>query len=273
MNAVFTKELIFDRIKDSGYPFWSLGLRQGFKNVANVMQYWGNDFEEPDTPETQLQKSIKRLDNIVLSFPSDSVFVIEILNSKNANGSGRLGPFEFSDGTPSQPEKTQTLQGIPDGFVPQSMLKGIEESLQKQFDARFEQLKTETERKQREAEFHRRELELEERERNLKELEKGYKSDVAKTADVLLAAGKAIVKYLIPGLNENAAAAPALHGVENDDAPQDEKSKVIDDFAEYLYKNYDKEAISKLMSNLKNLHNANTHVEKQDSNAGNNTNA
>ena len=153
------------------------------------------------------------------------------------------------------------------------MLKGIEESLQKQFDARFEQLKTETERKQREAEFHRRELELEERERNLKELEKGYKSDVAKTADVLLAAGKAIVKYLIPGLNENATAAPALHGVENDDAPQDEKSKVIDDFAEYLYNNYDKEAISKLMSNLKNLHNANAHVEKQDSNAGNNTNA
>lgn len=273
MNAVFSKELIFERIKDSGYPFWSLGLCQGFKNTANVMQYYGNDFEEADTPETMLQKSIKRLDNVVSSFPPDSVFVIEILNGKNANGSGRLGPFQFS-AAPSVPQNNQqSLQGVPEGYLPQSMLKGIEENMQRQFDARFEQLKAETERRQREAEFHRREMELEEREKQLKELEKGYKSDVAKTADVLLAAGKAIVKYLIPGLQESAAAAPsALQGVDNEEQPQDAKSKVIDDFAEYLYNNYDEKAIAQLHHNLINIQkNANTNVEKKSTDDNNTT--
>lgn len=259
MNAqIFDKELIFERIRESGFPFWSLGLCQGFKNVANVQQYWGANFDENDTPETQIKKSIETLENVITPFPVDSVFVIEIMNSKNANGSGRLGPFQFSK-APSAPAQQTTLQGIPDGYVPQSMLKGIEESLQKQFDARFEQLKTETERRQREADFKRREAELDERERQLKELEKGYKSDVAKTADVLLAAGKAIVQYFIPGLQENAAAAPsALHGV-NEEQPQDAKSKAIDDLAEYLYNNYDEASINKLHTNLINVQKNATH--------------
>lgn len=261
MNAIFDKELIFERIRESGFPFWSLGLCQGFKNVANVQQYWGANFTEDDTPETQIKKSIETLDNVIAPFPADSVFVIEILNSKNANGSGRLGPFQFSK-TPSAPEKqTTSLQGIPDGYVPQSVLKGIEDNLQKQFDAKFEQFKVETERKQREADFRRREAELDEREKQLKELEKGYKSDVAKTADVLLAAGKAIVNYFIPGLQSGNAA--ALQGVDNTEQPQDAKSKAIDELAEYLYNNYDEAAINKLHTNLINVHaNATNNVQK-----------
>lgn len=267
MNATFTKELIFDRIKDSGYPFWSLLLSQGFKNTANVMQYWGSDFEETDSDDTKIEKSIKRLDNVISSFPPDSLFIIEIKNGKNATGSGILGPFQFYAVAPSAPtEKNNNLSGIPDGYVPQSMLKGIEENMQRQFDAKFEAFKAETERRRKEEEFQRRERELDERERELKDLEKGYKSDVAKATDVLLGAGKAIIKYLVPGLNDTAAEpSPALGGV--DDEPQDEKEQAVDNLAEYLYKNFDTQAINKLLTNLKNIkHNGNTTMEKENSN-------
>lgn len=272
MNATFTKELIFDRIKDSGYPFWSLVLSQGFKNTANVMQYWGSDFEDTDSDETKIEKSIKRLDNVVMSFPPESLFIIEIKNGKNATGSGVLGPFQFYAVAPSAQTETKTLSGIPDGYVPQSMLKGLEENLQRQFDARFEALKTESERREREKDFQRRERELEERERELKDLEKGYKSDVAKATDVLLGAGKAIIKYLVPGLNEQttAAAAPALGTV---DEPQDEKSKAVDDLAEYLYKNFDVQSINKLYSNLiKTKGNGTSNMEKQNNTTSAETN-
>ena len=272
MNATFTKELIFDRIKDSGYPFWSLLLSQGFKNTANVMQYWGNDFEDNDSDETKIEKSIKRLDNVISSFPADSLFIIEIKNGKNATGSGVLGPFQFYAVAPSAPtEQKQNLSGVPDGYLPQSMLKGIEENMQRQFDAKFEALKNEYDRKQREAEFERRVRELEERERDLRDLEKGYKSDVAKATDVLLGAGKAIIKYLVPGLNEQSTApSPALGEVS--DEPQDEKSKAVDDLAEYLYNNFDAQSINKLLSNLKNVKHNGTPMEKQNSTTAAETN-
>ena len=64
---LLTKEIIYDRIKDSGYPFWSLYLQQGFKNQSHIMTYTGNDFEDEDSDETKIQKSIARLDNIVAS--------------------------------------------------------------------------------------------------------------------------------------------------------------------------------------------------------------
>lgn len=253
-NAVFTKELIFERIKDSGYPFWSLGLSTGFKNVSNVMQYYGNDFEETDTDETKIQKSITKLDNVVSSFPADSIFIIEIKNGKNANGSGIIGPFQFT--ATKQESPRESLGGVPSGYVPESLLKGIEDKLKNQFETQLENFKLETERKEREREFERRAKELDEREERLKELEKGYNSDVAKSADVLLRAGKSILGYLFPDMNKELAATeqPSLHGVENS-APeqheQDEKSIVIDSLAEYLYNNYTPEAITKLHDNLK----------------------
>ena len=49
-QQIFTKEFIFERIKDSNAPLWSLGLVNGFKNVANVMQYNGIDFDEEELP-------------------------------------------------------------------------------------------------------------------------------------------------------------------------------------------------------------------------------
>ena len=253
-NAVFTKELIFERIKDSGYPFWSLGLQQGFKNVSNVMQYYGNDFEETDTDETKIQKSISKLDNIVSSFPPDSIFVIEIKNGKQANGSGIIGPFQFTAIKQESPQ--QQLNGIPAGYVPESLLKGIEEKLQSQFDTKLENFKLESERKARELEFERRAKELDEREERLKELEKGYNSDVAKSADVLLRAGKSILEYMFPDMPKaTATAQPSLHGVESSAQveEQDEKSKVIDNLAEYLYENFTPEAITKLHNNLKTI--------------------
>ena len=94
-QQIFTKDFIYERIKDSKFPFWSLGLVQGFKNTANVMQYYGSDFTDEDTDETKIEKSIATLANTISTFPAESVFVIELKNSKQANGSGIVLAFCF----------------------------------------------------------------------------------------------------------------------------------------------------------------------------------
>ena len=135
---ILQKELIFDRIKDSGYYFWTLFLQQGFKNTSHLMTYTGNDIEESDTHETNIEKSINRLKAIVDSFPPDAVFVIEIKNSKNANGSGIIGQLQFSNAQQAQiganaQQQTTMLNGIPESY-----LKGVEDRLQKEFQISFE---------------------------------------------------------------------------------------------------------------------------------------
>lgn len=255
--AIFTKELIFERIKDSGFPFWSLGLVESFRNTANVMQYYGNDFTENDTNETKIEKSLQRLDNIVSSFPASTVFVIEIKNSKQANSSGILGPFQFSNSAqPQQPQQLQQeykpLAGIPDGYIPKSMLDGLEERMQKDFENRIKAYEIESEAKRLKEQIERRERELEKKERELDELAKGYNSGVAKSADVLVEAGKKLLTMLIP-INTNSNTTE-LGNVSS--TIQDEKSKVIDDFAEYLYNNYTAEQIKQVHNNYIAYNNA-----------------
>lgn len=274
-TQIFNREFIFERIKDSGFPFWSLGLSQGFKNTVNVMQYYGADFEDEDTDDTKIEKSLTRLANTIATFPPESVFVIEIKNSKQANGSGVVGPFLFNndnDGEDDNSNQNPQLGQIPAGYIPESMLKGLEDKIKSEFETKLENYKLETERKQRESDFRRREDALVEREKEVKDLEKAYNSSVAKTADVFIEIGKKIALYFFPPTAETVSSQPPqpqLSGAVVTPPPVDEKTKAVDDLAEFVYKNMDKDSIIKLKENLINLKNANTLVENANPNAAN----
>ena len=268
-TQVFKKNFIFERIKDTGFPFWSLGLVSGFKNVANVMQYWGADFDDDDTKETQIEKSIERLETTLSSFPSDSQFQIDLKVSKQANGSGIVGPFLFVNNNDidekEQKQPQNQLGTIPPGYVPESTLKGIEDKLRSDFDLKFEKYRNEVERQKREDEFKRREESLNEREKELKELEKSYNSSVAKTADIFIEIGKKIATYFFPDQGDNNIANVPLSGasgVITQGEGENEKEKAVDNLAEFVYNNFSKEDIEKLLENFKSFKNE-SELEKQ----------
>ena len=264
-QQIFTKDFIYDRIKDSGFPCWSLSMQNGFRNFANVMSYYGIDWSDEDTDETKIEKSIARLDQTLSTFPPDTSFAIEIKSGRNATGSAILGPFYFSitedkaEPTEDAPKDAQQQQpqlgAIPPGYVPESMLKGLEESLTKTFDARIEALKAEQEQARKEQEYQNRLERLEEREKEVKDLEKSYKSDVAKGADVVVEIVKKIGMYFLMPKGSQPDMQQQL-GAAQQPTPQhqanDPKADAVDDFAEFLYNNYSVEDIKKLKSNIIN---------------------
>ena len=257
-QKIFDKDFIFNRIRDSKFLFWSLALVEGFKNFSNVMQYYGNDFEDTDTEETKIEKSINKLDAVLQSFPPNCTFQIEIKASKQANGSGIVGPFQFTNCKEETPETALNGLAVPRGYIHESMLKGIEERIRNDFETRLENYKIESEKERQKEEFERKMSELDEREKRLKELEKGYNSGVAKTADVLVEAGKKILTYFMQAVPTQAAQTqPAALGQAPE--PQDEKTQALDNLAEFLYNNYDVNTINNLYKSLKNA----TTTEKQ----------
>lgn len=249
-QQIFTKDFIYDRIKDSGFPCWSLSMQNGFRNFANVMSYYGIDWSDEDNDETKIEKSIARLEQTLSTFPPDTSFAIEIKSGRNATGSAILGPFYFSitgqkeqspDGQPeaAQPQPS-TLGVVPPGYVPESTLKGLEESLNRNFNAKIEALQADFDRKQREAEFSRREKELDEREKELKELKKEYDSSVAKATDVLFGVGKKIfTSFFMPQGAQGAAQLGAMQTAQTQQPEEpDEKADAVDDVAAFLYQNF-----------------------------------
>ncbi len=252
-QKIFDKDFIFNRIRDSKFLFWSLALVEGFKNFSNVMQYYGNDFEDTDTEDTKIEKSINKLDAVLQSFPPNCTFQIEIKASKQANGSGIVGPFQFTNcKEETTPETALNGLAVPRGYIHESMLKGIEERIKNDFETRLENYKIETEKERQKEEYERKMSELEEREKRLKELERGYNSGVAKTADVLVEAGKKILTYFMQAAPAPTQAAPAALGQAPAPEPQDEKTQALDNFAEYLYNNFDTNTINQLYNSLKN---------------------
>lgn len=269
-QQVFTKDFIFNRIKDSGYPCWTLSMQNGFRNFANVMTYYGVDWNEEDTDDTKIEKSLARLEQTLSTFPAETIFVIEIKSGRNATGSAILGPFYFSiaedkaepteeaqkDAQPQQPQ----LGAIPPGYVPESMLKGLEDSLTKAFDARIEAFKVEQAQLRKEQDYLNRVQRLEDREKEVNELMKSYKSDVAKGADVVVEIVKKIGAYfLMPKGAQMQPEMPPQLGTTPPQPPQhhDEKADAVDDFAAFLYENFSIEDIKQLKSNIINFsHNA-----------------
>lgn len=264
-QQIFNKDFIFERIKDSNAPYWNLSLCQGFKNTANVMNYTGVDFTDEDTDDTKIDKSIAQLERTVSTFPPDSVFLIELRGAMTSNRNGIFGPFQFANtDKPLQPEQpTTTAQPlgatIPQGYVPESVLKGIQDAIQADFDKKFELYKQETEHQRKEEEFMRRCQQLDEREKDLKDKEKEYNSSVAKAADVLIEIGKKIGAYfLMPKGDGNGAMMaqmaqqPQLGATQhrNDNDP---KADAVDDFAAFLYDNFSADDIKTLKQNIINL--------------------
>lgn len=246
----FSKNFIFERIKDSKYPFWSLYLNQGFQNRSNVQQFFGGNFDENDSDDTKIEKSIKALQNTLSTFDDSAVFIIELKNAKTANGSGIIGPFQFQNAETVKKDSEQAAPGlgaIPAGYVPESMLKGIEDKINAEFNAKLERYKAESERREREAEFKRREEQLAEREKELKEQEKSYNSSVAKTADIFITIGQKLAAHFFPATDDGVAAQMVVQQQQlgQPQTPQlnDEKMQAVDELSEFMYKNFDTDKI------------------------------
>ena len=265
MSALFTKEQIFERITDSGYPFWTLYLVSGFRNQSHIMTYWGNDFNEIESEETKINKSIAKLDSVINSCPPDSMFSIEIKNAKTANGIGILGPFQFTNNAAQTPApQNNGLSGFAPMQFDNTTLEGLKKNIQDTFDLKLEHFKNETYLREREQELKRREKDLEEQLKECKELKKGYESGVARTADVLLLAGTKLVKILFPQIISGAESAalgnaPEQHEPQQQPTQQpepepepDPKSDVVNDVAEFMYNHFTIEQIKDFQNRLKN---------------------
>lgn len=265
MQQQFTKEFIYERIKDSGFPCWNLGITTGFRNVVNVQSYFGNDWTEDDNDETKIEKSLLQLDNTLSSFPDNTIFIIEIRAARTASGNSILGPFQFTksniaDTVPEPPQQpTQQPQQsqlgiIPAGYVPETMLKGLEDQLTKNFQAQIDALKAEQKQEQREQEYRNRLERLEEREKEVKDLEKSYKSDVAKGADVVVEIIKKIGAYFLMPKNASAAAINNYEQAQQlGEVQDDKKANAVDEFAAFLYNNSTIEEIQELQKQYKNV--------------------
>lgn len=260
-QQLFTKDFIIKRIQDSGFPCWNLSITAGFRNNVNVQSYFGADWTDDDNEATKIEKSITRLENTLSTFPADTVFVIDIRAARNANGTSIIGPFQFT--TAEQPaaeqtqqqQQTQQLGLIPSGYVPESMLKGLEEQLTNNFQRQFDALKAEHQQQQREIEFNNRLERLEEREKEVKELEKSYKSDVAKGADVVVEIVKKIGAYfLMPkGEAQQIISQQQLGAMQQPQQPQqDPKETKVDEICTMLYNNYSIEELNEIQKKLQN---------------------
>lgn len=272
-QQIFNKDFIFERIKDSNAPYWNLSLCQGFKNTANVMNYNGVDFEDDDSDATKIEKSIAQLDRTISTFPPDSVFVIELRGAMTSNRSGIFGPFQFSNtDRPAQPEPpaattAPTLGTIPPGYVPESMLKGLETSLQSTFDKKLDALRDEYEQKRKEDEYNRRLEKLAESEKEVKEMKKSYESTVAKGTDILLGVVQRLGAMFLTPKGGAAAAMMAQQQLgaaqTQTPPPPDPKMDAVNDLADYLYDNYSADQIKEMMSNLISDNNAQSQGKQQ----------
>lgn len=259
-QQLFTKDFIIKRIQDSGFPCWNLSITTGFRNTVNVQSYFGADWTDDDNEATKIEKSITRLENTLSTFlGNDPVFVIDIRAARNANGTSILGPFQFTTAEQPAPEEpqqqAQQLGLIPSGYVPESMLKGLEEQLTNNFQRQFDALKAEHQQQQREIEFNNRLERLEEREKEVKELEKSYKSDVAKGADVVVEIVKKIGAYfLMPkGEAQQIISQQQLGAMQQPQQPQqDQKETKVDEICTMLYNNYSIEELNEIQKKLQN---------------------
>lgn len=267
-----TKDFIFKHIRDTKFPVWGLYLVQSYKRVPLAF-YNGDDFAENDTPEAKAEKSCERLNSTLQDFPAEAVLSIDIKTSKNANGSGILGPFEFinvdKDTAPEIQQQPSTFAGFgnfaqpPQGWVSEQVL-----------NAKLDELRTENERRINELIFRQREKDFEERmsrerkeldelRRELRDEKKKYENGTGKVASTLAGAAKIVIGDLFPGLAnfDNAETVAQLSGAQPQPQPQlqpspephDEKYKAIEQLAEMLYNdsNVTTEQVSSLIEGIK----------------------
>lgn len=274
-----TKDFIFKHIKDTKYPLWALFIVQNYRRIPLAF-YNGDDFTDDDKIEGKCEKSCIRLASTLQDFPADAVLSIDLKNAKTANGSGILGPFEFSnmckedaDNQNQQPAAQFAGFGFPQapaGWVSEQVL-----------NAKLDEMRAENERKINELIFKQREKDFEERmarerreldelRRELRDEKKKYDSGTGKVAQSLAGAAKIVLGEMFPGLGiDKTEAAAQLAGANQGELPEhaDEptapeaqkatprsgKYAAIESLAEMLYKAPDvtEEQIKSLSEGIK----------------------
>lgn len=247
------KDYIFKHIEETKFPLWGLWLVQGYKRVP-VMFYSGDNFTDSDTPEDKAKKAIQRLTVALEDLPADAVLSIELKNSRTANGSGIIGPFEFVNHSRDDEQTATSAPGFgqfpglvglpapPAGYVSEETLNGRLEALRVANERQINDLIF----KQREADFKERmareRAELKEMRKELNDERKKYESNTGAAAETLVFAAKKILGELFPGLKAATAqaATPAQLGAA-EPAPEqpthDPKYNAIERLANALYEN------------------------------------
>ena len=259
---MLTQEFIFDRIK-SGFRLWSLYLVKSFSNRVHVATYKGDDVSTDDDDDAKAQKSINRLQSLLASMPNAQPLSIDLRNSTTANGTGVVGPLEFTSSLAvQQPEQFAGLGGIvPAGYVSRSELDGLLPKTQMESEKKFADYQQAQEKKQFAEWQAAQRADIDKQREEIAELKKQYDSGVAKTADVLVMAGEKLLGALLPSILGPAAAAaaasPAQLGATQPAAAQpeqptnDPKAQALEELAEMLYDNCTEKEIRELKHRLK----------------------
>lgn len=256
------QDFILDRIR-SGFRLWSLYLIKSFSNRVHVATYKGDDVSTDDDDDAKTQKSLNRLQSLLASMPNGQPLSIDLRNSTTANGTGVVGPLEFTNSLAvQQPEQFAGLGGaVPAGYVSRSELEGLLLQNKMENEEKFAAYKREQEKKQFDEWRAAQRAEIEKQRKEVEDLKKHYDSGVAKTADVLVLAGERIISALVPsvlGPAATAPASPAQLGATQPDAAQNEqissdpKAQALEELAEMLYNNCTENEIRELKKRLKN---------------------
>ena len=267
MMIKLTKDAIFQHVRQTGFPLWTLCILQQYRRL-HIMTYNGDDFSDDDKPAAKIDKSLARLDTILQTFPAETLFTIELKNSKTANGNGVIGPLEFINQTKEEQEQAATIPGnpaalgalpVPAGFVSESYLNGKLEELRAENIRALNDL----EFKHRENDFNervkRKEQELRDLEQELKDVKKKYDSNTGAAAETLSIAIKKIITEFFPALKGGQPQQATIGNTDEATAqqPPDPKYKMVEDFASELYATADEQTIRDIYEQFKRAKNGN----------------
>lgn len=241
------KDFIFKHIRETKYPLWALYVLQNYRRVP-VMFYGGDDFKDDETIDGKIEKSINRLANALNDFPPEAVLCIELKNSKTANGSGVIGPFDFknvskeqAENEPAQPSGFGFINP-PAGWVSEQYLNGKLEELKAENKRELGELILQQRTREFEERMEREKKELADLRKELNDEKKKYESNTGAAAETLAGAAKIIIGQLFPNLGIGPAQAPAqLEGTNDNQLPEatqptaDPKYKAVEEFAQFLY--------------------------------------
>jgi hypothetical protein len=142
---MMTLDKIFEIIKQQKKPFLSLKFKNGY-NLVNAGNYQCENSDSEASIESKTEKAIEWLAQYTSLFPDESIFVINMKASNNANGTAIAGPFEFSLSEKANQLPVQNMNGLngltpPPGYVHESELKA--RILEKELEFQNERNKSE----------------------------------------------------------------------------------------------------------------------------------
>lgn len=124
---MLTKDGILTIIKTDNVPYWILYVNRGIDYVP-AGSYNLENLNDNANDEEKQAKSSEALINKLGIFPANTKFSIELRKTKQANGTSKLGPFEFTINE-NTPQNTQNFNGLGSvdfnslGFVPKDQMQ------------------------------------------------------------------------------------------------------------------------------------------------------